>query len=153
MQIEGLQQSSVPSAAKKVVYGPRKRKGPSSKDKDDALASPAPESRPLSPTLITASLSPSSAPAELPNKADDVKDEWDVSSGEEDNGAALAPSVKDSWDASSEDEESAPPPSSENKPTNAPVVLSAPLPSQPVERATSGPYIAWCYVSLLIKQL
>lgn len=146
VQIEGLQQSSgVPSAGKKVTYGSRKKKGPLGKDKDSAPASPAPESRPLSPVPITASPSPSPAPAELPNKADDVKDEWDASSAEEDNGATLAPAVKDSWDASGEDEESAP--------TNAPAVLPAPPPSQPAKGAPPGPYILWSYVSLFIKQL
>lgn len=114
VQIEGLQQpSGVPSASKKVVYGSRKKKGPLSKDKDSTPASPALESRPLSPIPVTASPSPSSAPAELPNKVDGIKDEWDASSAEEDDGAAPAPVVKDEWDASSEDDVSAPPPPSQ----------------------------------------
>lgn len=126
VQIEGLQQpSGVPSTSKKVVYGSRKKKGPLSNDKDSTPASPAPESRPLSPIPVIASPSPSSAPAELPNKADSIKDEWDASSADEDNGAASAPVVKDEWDASSEDDVSAPPPPSESKPIKVPTVLPA----------------------------
>lgn len=140
VQIEGLQQpSGVPSqASKKVVYGSRKKKGPTTKDKDSTPASPAPESRPLSPVPVTASPSPSPAPAELPNKADGVQDEWDASSAEEDNGAAPAPAVKDEWDASSEDEVSAPP---------------VPPPSEPAKRAPPGPYILPSFVPLFIKPL
>ncbi|KAG8218255.1 hypothetical protein J3R82DRAFT_3865 [Butyriboletus roseoflavus] len=134
VQIEGLQQpSGVPSASKKVTYGSRKKKGPLSKD--STPASPALESRPLSPAPVSAPPSPSPAPAEFPNKADDVKDEWDASSAEEETGSVPAPTVKDSWDASSEDEESAPPPPSEIKRTKVPAVLAAPPPSQPAKGA------------------
>ncbi|KAI9572429.1 hypothetical protein HD554DRAFT_2015076 [Boletus coccyginus] len=138
VQIEGLQQpSGVPSASKKVVYGSRKKKGPLSNDKDSTPASPAPESRPLSPIPVIASPSPSSAPAELPNKADSIKDEWDASSADEDNGAASAPVVKDEWDASSEDDVSAPPPPSESKPIKVPTVL--PAKASPANGAASKP--------------
>ncbi|KAH0839540.1 hypothetical protein J3R83DRAFT_425 [Lanmaoa asiatica] len=98
VQIEGLQQPSwVPSASKKVTYGSRKKKGPL--NKDSTPASPAPESRPLSPIPVTTSHSPSPTPTELPNKVDDVKDEWDASSAEEDN-------EESSEEESSEDESS-----------------------------------------------
>ncbi|KAF8554092.1 hypothetical protein OG21DRAFT_1522679 [Imleria badia] len=136
VQIEGLQQpSGVPSASKKVVYGSRKKKGPLSKDKDSTPASPALESRPLSPAPVTASPSPSPAPAELPNTVDDVKDEWDASSAEEDEGAEPAAAVKEEWDASSEEEVSAAPPPSERKNTKVPTVLPAPPSSQPAKGA------------------
>lgn len=136
VQIEGLQQPSGVPSAKKVTYGSRKRKGPLGKD--STPASPAPESRPLSPAPVSAPASPSPASAELPNKVDDVKDEWDASSVEEDTGPAPTPAVKDSWDASSGDEESAPPPS-ENKPTKAPPILAAPPPSQPANGTAVKP--------------
>ncbi|KAF8131166.1 hypothetical protein EV363DRAFT_1584023 [Boletus edulis] len=130
VQIEGLQQpSGLLSAGKKVVYASRKKKGPMSKDKDSAPASPALESRPLSPAPVTASPSPSPALTELPNTTDGVKDEWDASSAEEDDGAAPTPAVKEDWDASSEDEVNAAPPPSESKPTKAP------SPSRPTKGA------------------
>lgn len=152
VQIEGLQQSSgVPFAGKKVTYGSRKKKGPL--NKDSTPASPAPESRPLSPAPVTTSLSPAPAPAELPNKVDDVKDEWDASSAEEDTGAAPASAVKDEWDASSENEESAPPPPSQTKPTNAPAVLPTPTPSQRVKGPPHGLCVLSSFISIFIKLL
>lgn len=157
VQIEGLQQpSGAPSGGKKVTYGSRKKKTLLSKDKDSAPASPAPESRPLSPAPVATPRSPSPAPAELSNKADDVKDEWDASSTEEDNATAPAPGVKDSWDASSEDEESAeiaPLPPPESKSTNEPTVLPVGPPSQPEKGVPPGVYFFWFCVSLFIKLL
>lgn len=142
----------MPSAGKKVTYGSRKKKGFLSKD--STPASPAPESRPLSPVPVTASPSPPLAPVELPDKADDVKDEWDASSAEEGINAASAPAVKDEWDAPSEDEESAPLPPSASKPTKTPAVLPVPSPSQPVKGAPPGPYmLSPYYVSILIRSL
>lgn len=154
VQIEGLQQlSGAPSAGKKVVYGSRKKKGPLNKDKDSAPASPALESRPLSPAPATASPSPSPAPAELPNTVDGVKDEWDASSAEEDNDAAPVPPVKEEWDASSEDDVSAAPPPSERKIAKVPTILPASPTSQPAKGASLGPYILSSSVSLFIKVL
>lgn len=149
VQIEGLQQASgAPFAGKKVVYGSRKKKGPLGKDKDSTPASPAVESRPLSPAPATASPSPSPAPAELPATADGVKDEWDASSAEEDIGTASGPAVKEEWDASSEDEVSAPPPA-ESKPTKAPTVPPVPSSSQPTNGTSPGVYILPFAVSYL----
>ena len=110
VQIEGLQQpsGSGSSAAKKVVYGNRKKKGPVAKD-----VSPAPESRPRSPEPVA---SPSPALAEKPVEAipangdaksnEDAKSDWEAS--DEDDVKAQEEAVKDSWDASSDDEEEKP---------------------------------------------
>ena len=109
VQIEGLQQASgsAPPAAKKVVYGNRKKKGPGAKD-----VSPAPESRPRSPEPVPA------APVE-PAETNDAKSDWDADSDKDEPQPEAAPpvDVKDDWDASSDEEGAAPPPPS--KPTPA----------------------------------
>ncbi|KAJ7122943.1 P-loop containing nucleoside triphosphate hydrolase protein [Mycena epipterygia] len=102
VQIEGLQQASGSGApaVKKVVYGNRKKKGPTSAAKE---ASPAPESRPRTPEPIA----PVVAPV-VESKAEPEED-WEASSAEED----IKPpptGVKDSWDASSDEEDATPPP-------------------------------------------
>ncbi|KAJ7265927.1 hypothetical protein B0H12DRAFT_1100146 [Mycena haematopus] len=103
VQIEGLQQASGSGApaAKKVVYGNRKKKGPINVAKD---ASPAPESRPRTPEPV--------APVETPVVESKVEPEedWEASSAEEETAPAAPPGVKDSWDASSDEEDAAPPP-------------------------------------------
>jgi translation initiation factor 5B len=113
VQIEGLQASgSAPPAAKKVVYGNRKKKGPATKEPSSKDASPAPESRPRSPEP---SPSPSPAPASKPE--DDAKSDWEASSDDEPEAKAA---VKDSWDASSEEEQPEPTPASTKDGKGAP---------------------------------
>jgi translation initiation factor 5B len=98
VQIEGLQQTSGSGgpAAKKVVYGNRKKKGHVAKD-----LSPAPESRsrsPEPPTIIE-------KPIEAIPANGDAKSDWEASSDEDhDDAKAQGEAVKDSWDASSNDE-------------------------------------------------
>ncbi|KAF8966419.1 hypothetical protein BDZ97DRAFT_1903742 [Flammula alnicola] len=112
VQIEGLQQTSGtgPPAAKKVVYGNRKKKAPGAKDE-----SPAPESRPRSPELAQERATPTPPPAtaepiETKETNGEAKSDWEASSDEEAAKPQLPPDVKDSWDASSDEEEAAPPP-------------------------------------------
>lgn len=110
VQVEGLQASgSAPPAAKKVVYGNRKKKGPATKEPTSKDASPAPESRPRSPEP-----SPSPSPAPAQKTEDDAKSDWEASSDDEPEAKATA--VKDSWDASSEEEQ----PEATPAPTPAP---------------------------------
>ncbi|KIJ19788.1 hypothetical protein PAXINDRAFT_160497 [Paxillus involutus ATCC 200175] len=133
VQIEGLQQQSGGAPAnKKVVYSNRKRKGPAAKEKDSAPASPAPESRVLTPEPVPESASPSPAPEE---QADDAKDEWDVTSEEEDSKVPEPVSAKDSWDSSSEDEESTPAPPRQLKPSAKPPAAPAKASSPPAPSA------------------
>jgi translation initiation factor 5B len=117
VQIEGLQvPSSAAPAGKKVVYGSRKKKGPGGAL--SAQASPVPTSRPLSPEPTpepTPAPTPAAKVVNLPAN-DDVKSDWDASSGDEAKAKADL-DVKDSWDASSEDED--------EKPKGAPVVKPA----------------------------
>ncbi|KAF8169499.1 hypothetical protein BJ912DRAFT_933806 [Pholiota molesta] len=141
-QIEGLQQASGtgPPAAKKVVYGNRKKKGPGGKD-----ASPAPESRPRSPESEPASpvVAPTPAPApvqptETKASTEAAKSDWEASSDEEEAKPATPPAgVKDDWDASSDEEKAAPPPkiAPETKPTGKaaatkPAKAAPPLPME-----------------------
>lgn len=107
VQIEGLHQGSGsgPPAAKKVVYGNRKKKGfTATKD-----ASPAPESRPRSPEPSSEAPSPApSAPAELPAEDKDnvdAKSDWEDSTDEEEAKPEVPSDVKESWDDPSEGEE------------------------------------------------
>lgn len=100
VQVEALQQTGSAGAGKKVVYGNRKKK-PTGKE-----SSPAPESRPETPTPA-----PVSAPTEKPvdDTPAEVKSDWEASSDEEQQQPAPAqPAVKDSWDESSEDESGEP---------------------------------------------
>ncbi|KAL1702921.1 hypothetical protein EV121DRAFT_261598 [Schizophyllum commune] len=109
VQIEGLQQGA---QTKKPVYG-KKKKGPVAKG-----ASPAPESRPDTPSAAPSSkpatpppASPSPAPVSAPaeEKEEDVKSDWDASSDDEaKKPAAAAEDVKDDWDASSDEEDKKP---------------------------------------------
>ena len=101
VQIEGLQQSANAGAPKKVVYGSRKKKDSGVKDAASKDASPAPESPPRTPKPLKEEVKP----------AEEERDEWDVSSEEEDAKppAKTAPDTKDDWDASSEEEEEAKP--------------------------------------------
>jgi len=109
VQIEGLLQGpgSGPPAAKKVVYGNRK-KGTPTTTKDGLLA---PESRPRSPDMSSEAPSPApSAAAELlPDEKvvnGDAKSDWEVSSDEDEGPKPEVPSgVKGTWDESSEAEE------------------------------------------------
>jgi translation initiation factor 5B len=96
VQIEGLQQTSGNGApvGKKMTYGNRKKKGPVSKE-----VSSAPSSRPRTPD--PAPVIPA-AKEEEPVADDDVKDDWDASSGDDVTKASV--DVKDSWDVSSEEE-------------------------------------------------
>jgi translation initiation factor 5B len=140
-QIEGLQQASGtgPPAAKKVVYGNRKKKGPGGKD-----ASPAPESRPRSPESEPASpvVAPTPAPApvqptETKASTEAAKSDWEASSDEEEAKPATPPAgVKDDWDASSDEEKAAPPPKAapETKPTGK-AAATKPAKAAPVKAA------------------
>src|SRR5258707_336849 len=110
VQIEGLLQGpgSGPPAAKKVVYGNRKKKGTPTTTKDGLLA---PESRPRSPDMSSEAPSPGPSPAaELPPDEKvvngDAKSDWEASS-DEDEGTKpeVSSGVKGSWDESSEAEE------------------------------------------------
>jgi len=101
VQIEGLQQApgAAPPSAKKVVYGNRKKKGPSAKE-----ASPASESRPRSPEPEEKA-APSPPPTVEGPSVGDAKSDWEASSDEGEAQPQVAPaSVKDDWDASSEEE-------------------------------------------------
>ncbi|KJA21714.1 hypothetical protein HYPSUDRAFT_140306 [Hypholoma sublateritium FD-334 SS-4] len=136
VQIEGLQQASgsAPPAAKKVVYGNRKKKGPGAKD-----VSPAPESRPRSPEPVPV------APVE-PAETNDAKSDWDADSDKDEpqpqpQPAALA-DVKDDWDASSDEEKDAPPPPKAApiaKPVDAKAIKAAPAPAKaPAAKPANG---------------
>jgi translation initiation factor 5B len=110
VQIEGLQAlSSGAPANKKVVYGNRKKQGPGGGG-SSAQSSPMPTSRPLSPEPTPEPTTPelTSAPTtaakgETLQTTDDIKSDWDASSGDEGKDPVDG-SVKDSWDASSDDE-------------------------------------------------
>lgn len=111
VQIEGLQApgGSGAPAAKKVVYGNRKKKGPAVAG-SSAHASPAVVPRALSPELTpepTPEPTPATKVEKLPATNDDVKSDWDASSGDEAK-ASVAMDVKDSWDASSGEEDEKP---------------------------------------------
>lgn len=98
-QIEGLQAGAGASAAKKVVYGNRKKKGPSAKE-----ISPT-SSRPRSPEPQPAVITPP-PPAEEPEAAADTgaQDDWDASNDDEAAKPTVLEGVKDSWDDSSDEE-------------------------------------------------
>lgn len=103
VQIEGLQHNGAP-ASKKVVYGNRKKKGPSG-----AAASSSPVTREPSPERDISS-SPAPAPPkdleEDVSKVDEPKDDWDASSEDEASKLSVAPeAVKDDWDASSDEDQ------------------------------------------------
>ncbi|KAF7354856.1 Tr-type G domain-containing protein [Mycena sanguinolenta] len=125
VQIEGLQQASGSGApaAKKVVYGNRKKKGPANAAKD---ASPAPESRPRTPEPV--------APAE-PEPKPEPEDDWEASSAEEEATPApvSVPGVKDSWDASSDEEDTPSPPPPASAPANSTPAKSIPAKSTPAK--------------------
>ncbi|KAJ7163844.1 hypothetical protein C8R43DRAFT_988941 [Mycena crocata] len=120
VQIEGLQQASGSGApaVKKVVYGNRKKKGPTSTAKE---ASPAPESRPRTPEPV--------APVAPPSVAEPEEDDWEASSAEEEDPKVPPPGVKDSWDASSDEDDVAPPP---------PAPISTPA-AKPASKPTTRP--------------
>jgi translation initiation factor 5B len=109
VQIEGLQPGSSNSAAKKVVYGSRK-KGP-----DMRKASPAPTSRPLSPEPVI-------QPIAQPSDGDGVKDDWDLTSEDEAPKVHDPNDVKESWEASSDEDISQ--------------IVHAPAPSQQLPAST-----------------
>lgn len=101
VQIEGLQQQGASQAAKKVVYGNRKKKGPvnaTATASDPATREPSVE--PASPTPVQQAL------VEETPKDGSVKDDWDASGDDEAKEATEG--VKDSWDASSDEEEDEP---------------------------------------------
>lgn len=132
-QIEGLQQASAPPAAKKVVYGNRKRKGPGAKE-----GSPAIESRPRTPEPEAAN--PEPIPAEAKKTNGDVVSDWDASSDEE---AAPAPApaaeVKSDWDATSDEEEEPPKPAVEAKTAAAKAPAPASAKSAPAKAGKAAP--------------
>jgi translation initiation factor 5B len=99
-QIEGLQAGTGAPAAKKVVYGNRKKKGPSTKD-----VSPAP-SRPRSPEPEPEPVTTPTPPPEEPTAAAAIgaQDDWDTSTDDEAAKSVAPEGVKDSWDASSDEE-------------------------------------------------
>ncbi|KAI0034407.1 hypothetical protein K488DRAFT_84025 [Vararia minispora EC-137] len=99
VQIEGLQQkeNSPASAAKRPFYG--KKKGPAVKSSPASSVPQTPQ--PPSPK----ELAPEHPEVALPPgevKVDDVKSDWDASSGDEKQPVA---GVKSDWDASSDEEE------------------------------------------------
>lgn len=117
VQIEGLQQASAGGAGgapKKVVYGNRKKKGPAGKAPGSRSGTPDP-STPVNadaessdeeaPVVQAATPKPANgaSPSKLP--ADNSpKDDWDASSGDENDKASPTAGVKDAWDASSDEE-------------------------------------------------
>ncbi|KAJ7727887.1 hypothetical protein B0H16DRAFT_1677210 [Mycena metata] len=131
VQIEGLQQASGSGApaVKKVVYGNRKKKGPTSAAKE---TSPAPESRPRTPEPAT----PVAAPVVEPKA--EVEDDWEASSAEEDVKTPAA-GVKDSWDASSDEEDAAPAPPPVPAPTPAKATPTKAMPSKTAAKSASKP--------------
>jgi translation initiation factor 5B len=123
-QIEGLQQGAGAPSAKKVVYGNRKKKGPT------ANISPA-SSRPRSPESVSAVAPSLPPPAEEPAvvAGGGAKDDWDASTDDE-----AAKNVKDDWDDSSDEEVSAPPPT--EKATPAPTLTKPQTKGELVELLT-----------------
>ncbi|THH32167.1 hypothetical protein EUX98_g2032 [Antrodiella citrinella] len=105
VQIEGLQQPSGDQPARKVVYGGRKKK-PAVGRPDSKPPTREQSPIPLEPQPSATAQNDIQASAEEPA---DVKDEWDVSSGDE---APATPTVKvkDSWDEESADESELSPP-------------------------------------------
>jgi len=100
-QIEGLQHAGAGApASKKVVYGNRKKKGPTAKD-----VSPA-SSRPRSPEPEPEPAAPSPPPVEEPTVVaeNSAKDDWDALTDDEAAKPAAPDGVKDSWDDSSDEE-------------------------------------------------
>jgi translation initiation factor 5B len=97
VRIEGLQQKDGPSAppTKRPIYGRKKAPG--------AKASPAPSAPQTPQPLASKELTPEPDAAPDP-KADDVKSDWDASSGDEKQPTTV---VKSDWDASSDEEEKA----------------------------------------------
>ncbi|KAH7922410.1 hypothetical protein BV22DRAFT_1037540 [Leucogyrophana mollusca] len=134
VQIEGLQQQSsgsAPPAGKKVVYGNRKKKAPGATKE----ASPAPESRPLTPEpAAQPTLPPAAEPKKGEAAPDDVRDEWDASSDEEPaSKAEVQPGVRDEWDASSGDEKAPPAKTATSAPSKP-----SPTTKPAVKPATNG---------------
>lgn len=106
VQIEGLQQGARAPAQKKVVYDSRKkRKGPTSQtDSSPATREPSPErsEKPITPEPEPASPSVSEPVEVASAAAEGVKDDWDASSGEEEQKPPEG--VKDSWDDESDED-------------------------------------------------
>lgn len=108
VQIEGLQQQG--QASKRPVYDNRKKKkGPASQQTGSGPStrepSPVREEKPATPEPISVP-GPEKQKQEQEEKTEDVKSDWDASSGEEEKPAA--DSVKDSWDADSDEEDAKP---------------------------------------------
>jgi translation initiation factor 5B len=94
------------TASKKFSYGSKKKKTPQT-------GTSTKESTPIStPLLTTKALTPEPEPSPptLEEKPSDVKDDWDLDSGEEKPGKTSAADVKSDWDASSGDEKPVPKP-------------------------------------------
>ncbi|KAF7330874.1 Tr-type G domain-containing protein [Mycena venus] len=130
VQIEGLQQASGSGApaVKKVVYGNRKKKGPTAAKE----ASPAPESRPRTPEPVAPAETPAVEPKAEP------EDDWEASSAEEET-APAPPGVKDSWDASSDEEDAPPPPPSVPVSTPAKPTPAKSTPTKPAAKPAPVP--------------
>lgn len=134
VQIEGLQQQpqgdGLP-APKKVVYGARKKKGPTAKD--SAKDSPGP-SRPETPApeAITTSI-PQDVAGQPTNEG--AKSDWDDSTEEEITPQA-PPGVKDDWDASSDDENAV---AALEPSKSVPAAKTKPMPNTPSKAEPAPP--------------
>ncbi|KAG6885491.1 hypothetical protein C0993_001098 [Termitomyces sp. T159_Od127] len=124
VQIEGLQQPASTAAPKKVVYGNRKKKGPAAKDVVLKDPSSAPESRTRTPE-----------PHKEVKLVEEDRDDWDVSSEEEDAKpvAKAVLDTKDDWDASSEEEEG-----TKNEPLEVPKTQPVSKPATQAASATKA---------------
>jgi translation initiation factor 5B len=89
VQIEGLQQAPMGGApGKKVVYGNRKKKGPTAKEAvhgvDVQPTSPEPQlAAELAPESLEPAVTQDAQKDEVGNDSEGVKDEWDASSDDE----------------------------------------------------------------------
>lgn len=102
VQIEGLQQSSTSDQPpRKVVYGNRKKK---TADRHESKPTTREQSPVPTDSHSHESVDIISASAE-PERVNDVKDNWEASSGDE-NALSQSNVVKDSWDDESMDETS-----------------------------------------------
>jgi translation initiation factor 5B len=119
VQIEGLQQQGSAPAAKRPIYGNRKKQpqkgGVQAKD-----GSPTPSSIPATPVSVAVSL-PEPEPEdekmekkEEKEEADDVKSDWDASSDEE-KPVPKEDAPKSDWDASSDEEKPAAKPAAKSE--------------------------------------
>ena len=104
VQIEGLQQQG--QAPKRPVYdNKKKKKGPASQQTGSGPStrepSPVREEKPATPEPV-----PAPQPEKEQEQEEDVKSDWDASSGDDEKPAA--DDVKDSWDADSDEEEAKP---------------------------------------------